>query len=83
MALLGEEAVFVAGRSHSAVSAQPKSRSGSETRRLKAKFQMRMTEQQRTALDESARRQGFKDAKELVMFRLQPDLVGADLAQVS
>lgn len=73
----------MAGRSRGAVNAQPKNRSGSETRRLRAKFQMRMTEEQRAALDESARRLGFKDAKELVMFRLQSDLVGTSLAKVS
>lgn len=51
-----------------------KSRSGSENRRLSANFQMRMTQPARAKLDEAARRQGFKDAKALVMFRLREDL---------
>mgnify|MGYP000858071400 FL=1 len=63
--------------------AQKKRRSGSEKRQQNAKFQMRMTEEQRIALDEAARRNGFRDAKELVMFRLEQDLIAASLAAAS
>ncbi len=63
--------------------AQKKRRSGSEKRQQNAKFQMRMTEEQRVALDEAARRNGFRDAKELVMFRLEQDLIAASLAAAS
>lgn len=63
--------------------AEKKRRSGSEKRQQSAKFQMRMTEEQRLALDEAARRHGFRDAKELVMFRLQQDLAAANLATAS
>lgn len=58
---------------------QRKSRSGSENRKLPATLTMRMTEQARAKLDEVAREQGFKNAKALVMFRLQDDLAGLDL----
>ncbi|MEE6140839.1 hypothetical protein SKC41_31695 [Mycobacterium sp. 050128] len=46
---------------------------------MSAQFTMRMTEQARAKLDEAAREQGFKDAKALVMFRLEPDLGGLEL----
>ena len=54
-----------------------------QTPQQNAKFQMRMTEEQRIALDEAARRNGFRDAKELVMFRLEQDLIAASLAAAS
>jgi hypothetical protein len=62
--------------------ADRKSRSGSETRQQNATLQMRMHEDVRDAVEESARRQGFKDAKALVLHRLQPDiaLVRPDLS---
>jgi len=67
----------------SGADAQKKRRSGSENRQQTAKFQMRMTAEQRIALDEAARKNGFRDAKELVMSRLQQDLAAAGLAAVS
>lgn len=60
--------------SSSQPAAKCRSRSGSENRQLSAMFTMRMTETARAKLDEAARRQGFKDAKALVMFRLREDL---------
>ncbi len=60
--------------------AAKKRRSGSENRRQNATFQMRMTAAQRAALDEAARQQGFRDAKELVMSRLEQDLASAGLS---
>lgn len=61
-----------------------KRRSGSETRQQTAKLQFRTRDEVREAIDEAARRQGFKDAKELVMFRLRADivLVNPDLANL-
>jgi hypothetical protein len=56
-----------------------KARRGTETRKQSALFAMRMTEDARKRLDEAAREQGFKDAKALVLYRLQPDL-GGELA---
>ena len=61
------------------------SRSGSERRRQQAILQMRMHEEVRAALEESARRQGFKDTKDLVMARLQSDIamVRPDLIDIA
>jgi hypothetical protein len=42
-----------------------------------------MTADQRAALDEAARQQGFRDAKELVMSRLEQDLAAAGMATAS
>jgi hypothetical protein len=53
---------------------KPKARRGTETRKQSALFAMRMTEADRRRLDEAAREAGFKDAKELVLHRLRPDL---------
>jgi len=52
----------------------PQRRPKSETRRLTAMFSLRMTDTQRAALDEAARRAGFPNAQALVMHRVERDL---------